>query len=210
MICDENRQLNGDPVSIQEPAFLVRATRLRLRAFRASLSLFRGSGKSASLLCPWGWAAARLLCLAFKACDGTPAEPAFDLFDRADDQLITWLGLRRIDRMGRQLKYACCLNPQRRNPESGEMLDNVDDAMVLVQVDQIKGKENAQCMNSLRRYYPQSFVKFELQSSDQPLESRKDSVCRGDPQAKEAFASLVIYAVRSSIHWSQLFRGLEQ
>jgi hypothetical protein len=165
MICREKRQLKGGPVSIQEPAFFVCATRPRLHVPCIALLIPWQRGNCFALVLP-AWPSAKLLRLAFKPCDGASAEPAFDLLDRADDQLIARLGLRRIDRMSRQLKHTCRLNPQRRNPESGEMLDNMDDPMILIQVDQIKGKEDSQCMNSLRRYDPQSFVEFELQSPD--------------------------------------------
>jgi hypothetical protein len=114
-----------------------------------------------------GWRS--LLRLTLKTRDSAPAEATFDFFNRADDQLIAWLGLGRIDRVGRQLKHAGCLDPQWRDAEPGKMLDDMYDPVVLIQVDQVEREEHTQCMNSLRGHYPESLVELELQPSDEPF-----------------------------------------
>lgn len=83
--------------------------------------------------------------------------------------------------MSRQFEHACGLNSKRRNTESGEMLNNVNDLMVFVEVDKIKGKEHAQGVNSLRRHYPEPLIELELQLSDESFEARKNGVGRSHP-----------------------------
>lgn len=102
--------------------------------------------------------------------------------------------------MSRQLEHACGLNSKWRNTESGEMLDDMNDLVVLIEVDEIEGKEHTQGVNSLRRHYPEPLIELELQLSDESFEACEDGIGRSHPQAEKAFASLVIYAVGSSIH----------
>lgn len=63
------------------------------------------------------------------------------------------------------------------------MFDNVDDLVVFVEINQIEREEDAQSMNSLRRYDPKPLIELEPHFTDQSFEAREGSVGRGDTQA---------------------------
>jgi hypothetical protein len=84
------------------------------------------------------------------------------------------------------------------------MLDQMNDAMVPVQVDQIQRKQYTQGMNSARRHHPDSFIGFEAQLPNQPSQARKRGIRGGDAEAEEGFPGLVIYAILPSFHKSSL------
>jgi hypothetical protein len=80
------------------------------------------------------------------------------------------------------------------------MLDQMNDAMVPVQVDQIQREQYTQSMNSARRHHPDSFIGFEAQLPNQPSQARKRGIRGGDAKAEEGFPGLVIYAILPSFH----------
>src|SRR6185312_3226774 len=96
----------------------------------------------------------------------------------------------------------CGLDPQGRNTESGEVLYKMDDAIVLVEVNQIEGEQDTQGMNSTRRYDPHPFIEPQPELSNQPSQTREGSIRQSDAQAKKAFASLVVHAIRLSFHFN--------
>jgi len=65
-----------------------------------------------------------------------------------DYQLIAYLGLRRVDGVGRELQHAFRLPAQRCDAEGGEIFLEMDDLKVLVEIDQIQGDEDAERMDS--------------------------------------------------------------
>src|ERR1017187_4958973 len=84
------------------------------------------------------------------------------------------------------------------------MLDQMNDAMVPVQVDQIQREQYTQRMNSARRHHPDSFIGFEAQLPNQPSQARKRSIRGGDAEAEEGFPGLVVHAVLPSFHTPSL------
>src|SRR6266496_6716340 len=78
----------------------------------------------------------------------------------------------------------------------------MNDSIVLVEIDQIERKKQSQCMDPPGRHDPYALIGPELQPSNQPSEARKDRIRSRDIQAEEAFARLVVYAVRPSFHSS--------
>src|SRR5258708_19627921 len=78
----------------------------------------------------------------------------------------------------------------------------MNDSIVLVEIDQIEREKQSQCMYSPGRHDPYALIGSELQPSNQPPEARKDRIRSRDIQAEEAFARLVVYAVRYSFHSS--------
>ncbi len=130
-----------------------------------------------------------------------PVQPAFDLFGRADDQLIAGLGLRSVYGMGWQFQHTCCLNAKGCDAEPRKVFDNMNHFVVFIEIDEIQRKQHAQGMNSLRRHYPEPFIELEPQFSNQASEPCEGVVRRNNTQTEKALASLVVYAVCMSLHW---------
>src|ERR1035438_367869 len=84
------------------------------------------------------------------------------------------------------------------------MLDQMNDAMVPVQLGPLPSNQHTQGMNSARRHPPDSFIGFEAQLPNQPSQARKRGIRGGDAEAEEGFPGLVIYAVLASFHKSSL------
>ena len=124
----------------------------------------------------------------------------FYLVSRADDQLISWLRLRRINRMGGQFQHARSMDFERPNAKSREVLGHTNDAIILIQINQIQRKQHAPGMNSARRDHPESFVGPHVEPSNQPFQALENSIRRGDAQTEEAFSCLVVYAVGRCFH----------
>src|SRR6185437_13837004 len=152
-----------------------------------------------SVVAPGEWAEG-LSCQVLQLRNGCALEAAFDFIDRADDQLIARLGLRRVDGVGGQLEHAGGLNPQGGDTEVGKMLNGVQDFVLLVEVNQVEREEDSKGMDALGGDDPQTFVELELKLADEPFEAREGGVRRRDAEAEEALAGLVIDAVRWFLH----------
>jgi hypothetical protein len=135
-------------------------------------------------------------------------EASTHLFDGADNQLVSWLGLGCIDGMDGKLEHAGSLGFYGRDTEAGKVLDDVDDVMFFVHVDEIQWEEDAKSMNSARGKDPESFIDPEPELADKTFETREGCIGRKDAEAKEAFPRLVIYAIGSFLHLSISMTGL--
>jgi hypothetical protein len=122
------------------------------------------------------------------------------LFDGADDQLVSRLGLGSIDGVDGKLENAGSLSFYGRDTESGEMLDDVDDLVEFVDVNEIERKEDAEGMNSTGRQNPEAFVDTKPDLSDEAFEAREGGVGGKNSEAKEAFPRLVVHAIGSFLH----------
>jgi hypothetical protein len=134
-------------------------------------------------------------------------EASSHLFDGADNQLVSWLGLRGIDGMDGKLKNAGSLSFYGRDAESGEVLDDVDDLVGFVHVDQIQRKENADGMNSTGGQNPEPFIDPEPELTDQASETGEGVIGRKNAEAQEALPRLVVHAISSSLHISDRAHG---
>src|ERR1019366_2060394 len=94
------------------------------------------------------------------------------------------------------------LHSQGCDPKRGKMLNQVNDPMMLVKIDQIERNEHPQRMNSAGRHDPDALVGLEVDLADQSSQASEGRIRRSDPQAEEAFACLVVYAVLPSFHIS--------
>jgi hypothetical protein len=74
--------------------------------------------------------------------------------------------------------------------------------MVLIEIDQVQGKEQSQGMDSSGGDNPDAFVGPEPQPSDESFETREDCVSRSDVQAEKALPGLVVNAIGPSFHFS--------
>jgi hypothetical protein len=147
------------------------------------------------------------LRLALEFSDPYFVDSILHLLRRADHQLISRLSLRRINRVGRQFQHTGSLRLYRRNAKSREMFDDVNYLMILIHINQIKRKQHAHRMDAAGRYDPETFVDLQPEPPNQTLQTRKSRVSRGNTQAEETFACLVIYAVRPFIHVSLCTRA---
>jgi hypothetical protein len=86
-----------------------------------------------------------------------------------DQQAIAHLRLRTVNRVRRELQHARGLSPDRGNPESAEMLDEMNDTRFLVEVYEIDRKEHADRVNAARWNHPDPIVGSQLQLSYQTL-----------------------------------------
>src|ERR1044071_4045287 len=66
---------------------------------------------------------------------------SFHLLRRTNQQLITHMRLGRIDRMWRQCQNTRTLQADGRNPERAQVFDQVDYAILSVQIDQVDGSQ---------------------------------------------------------------------
>lgn len=79
-----------------------------------------------------------------------------------------------------QLENAGCLSSERCNTEPGEVLDDVDYFVVIVQIDQVERKEHSKGMHALGGNDPESFIKLELEFADEALQTQKSRIRRGN------------------------------
>src|ERR1035437_1576524 len=134
---------------------------------------------------------------------GSAAQPELHLIGHADHELVAGFGLGRIDGVRRQRQQTGSIGFQRGHAKSWERLDDMNDAIVFVQIDQIDGGGQArgEGMKPRRRHHPEALIVPECAPSDQHLEARRQSIGRGNPQAEKTFAGLVVNAEPLSFHF---------
>jgi hypothetical protein len=94
-----------------------------------------------------------------------------------------------------QLQYTCSLRLQWRDSKCGKVFDEVNDAKVIIEINQVDRKQHAQRMNTAGRDHPDAFIKSEPESSDQSFESSEGRIGRRDTQAQKALAGVVVCAI---------------
>lgn len=85
--------------------------------------------------------------------------------------------------MSGKFENAGRLDTKGSDSEPGEMFDGMDHLMVLVQINEIERKENAESVHALGGNHPKPFVELEFEFADEAFEAREGGVRRGDAEA---------------------------
>ena len=78
--------------------------------------------------------------------------------------------------MSRKFEHTFRLYSQGRNSKYRKILNEVDDSIVLIQIDEVEGNQNSDGMHTSGGHQPDAFIGAELQSSDEPSQTRKDGI----------------------------------
>lgn len=104
--------------------------------------------------------------------------------------------------MCRQFENAFGMGLERAHPKRWKIFDEMDNVVLLVEINQVQREKQSERMNPLGRDDPKTFVRSELEFSNQPLEAQKDRIGSLYIQAEETFARLVVNAIGFHLyHW---------
>ncbi len=85
-------------------------------------------------------------------------QPLLHLLGNADQKLVPYLGLRRINSVGGQFQHTFRVRSQRRNAKGRKMLHQMNHSMLLIQINQVERNQHSQRVNPARRDNPYSLV----------------------------------------------------
>jgi hypothetical protein len=108
--------------------------------------------------------------------------------------------------MGCKLQHARRLTPEGSDAKGWEVLLEMNDAVMLIQIDEIERNHNSHGMNSAGGHDPDAFIGLEAAPADQPTETREGGISSGDAQAEEALTGLVVDAQLLFLHELPLSR----
>src|ERR1700727_2329629 len=110
--------------------------------------------------------------------------------------------------MSWKLQDALSLCAQGCDHKCREIFNQMYDAMILIQVNQVQGHQYPKRMHAPRRHQPYAFVVPKLQPPNKSPQARKNSICSRDRKAQEGFSGLIVHAIFLSLHSSRLWRVL--
>ena len=127
-------------------------------------------------------------------------EAAHHVLGSADEELVAGQGLRGIDGVDGKFEHAGGVRIDGRDAETREVFDDLEDAVVVVKIEEVEREQDPDGVDAAGGHNPETFVETEAQPADEAAKACEGGVGRGDAQAEEAFARLVIYAVGLSAH----------
>src|SRR5690242_4571180 len=111
--------------------------------------------------------------------------------------------------MHRKGKHTRNCRPDGSNTKRGEALERADDAVLVIEKNQITGREQAEQVDRPGMLHPFALIVAPGASRQEPRHMRKRRISLSDAQAQKAFAGLVVYAVLWPFHNSSLKTSAE-